>query len=438
MHPTLLPDMTDSPTASESPPGPAHLKRVAGLFDATLLGLGSILGTGVFVSLLMVHSLAGAWTPAVIMAAAVVAMCNGLSSAQLAAAHPVAGGTYEYGHRYLTPSIGFAAGWLFLTAKSASAATAALGVAWSLKSVLPQFAETDERIAALCVLVVLTLLVLGGLRQSTKATFILVAVVLVSLILVTIGFATSHPGKFINRTTPEITPSWSDLFEACALMFVAYTGYGRVATMGEEIENPRRNIPIAVVMTVMASLVVYVMVGWSLHRYYTVGKMEEFRDATSLVDLSGGLALGGAFAAMIAVLLNLLLGLSRVVLAMSRRGDAPAALSKLNESRTSPNRAVLVVALIIAGLVLIGDIFKTWSLSAFTVLVYYACANLCALAQPPEDRRMPRIVSVVGLAGCLYLCVWIEPTMIAIGSGGLLIGFALRFVFHLVVARTAN
>ena len=105
------------------------LKRELGIFGATLMGLGSIVGTGVFVSIGIAAEIAGPGVIVAVAIAALVAVCNGLNSAQLAANHPVSGGTYEYGYKYLNPWLGFTAGWIFLLAKTASAATAALGFA---------------------------------------------------------------------------------------------------------------------------------------------------------------------------------------------------------------------------------------------------------------------------------------------------------------------
>ena len=106
-----------------------QLQRELGLAGATVTGLGSILGTGVFVSLAIAAGITGPSVILAIVLAAGLALCNALSSAQLAAAHPISGGTYEYGYKYLSPRLGFTAGWLFLCAKTASAATAALGFA---------------------------------------------------------------------------------------------------------------------------------------------------------------------------------------------------------------------------------------------------------------------------------------------------------------------
>ena len=166
-----------SPSPAE--PAPA-LKRELGVFGAMMMGMGSIVGTGVFVSIGIAAGIAG---PAVILAigiAAFVAMCNAFSSAQLAASHPVSGGTYEYGYMYLHPSLGFTAGWMFLCAKSASAATAALGFSGYL---LHAFGASGDGLVPVAVgtSVAMTLIVLSGMRRSNAVNILIVSVTLLAL-----------------------------------------------------------------------------------------------------------------------------------------------------------------------------------------------------------------------------------------------------------------
>ena len=172
---------SDSGNSNAGGGAPREMKRELGVFAATLLGLGSILGTGVFVSIGIAAGVAG---PAVLLAivlAGLVALCNALSSAQLAASHPVSGGTYEYGYEYLHPSLGFAAGWMFLCAKTASAATAALGFAGYLLHLLGAPAGPWLRGVGSAAAVVLTLVVLGGMRRSSATNTAVVPVTVLAL-----------------------------------------------------------------------------------------------------------------------------------------------------------------------------------------------------------------------------------------------------------------
>jgi APA family basic amino acid/polyamine antiporter len=411
-----------------------QLARVVGVPGAVLMGLGSIIGTGIFVSVGIAAGVAG---PAVVFAvaiAALVATFNGLSSAQLAASHPVSGGTYEYGYQYLGPTLGFSAGWMFLCAKSASAATAALGFGGYA---LAAFDVDDGylRVAiGVAIVAILTLILAGGMTRSNRTNAIIVSITLTALAVFVIaglptawsGAATHLDGELLRETTAH------DLLHATALMFVAFTGYGRIATLGEEVKEPAKTIPRAIVVALLSTMVLYL--GVVVVAIATVGApslaaatrgtaapLEVVAEAFTIPEVRYLIALA-ATTAMLGVLLNLLLGLSRVFLAMARRGDMPPALARVDD-RHSPRIAVLVTGAVIAGLTLIGSVKTTWSFSAFTVLVYYAITNLAALALPREHRRFPRWVAALGLASCLGLAFWVEPMIWLVGLG--LIGAGL-------------
>lgn len=394
------------------------------------MGLGSIVGTGIFVSVGTAAGSAGSWLVTAIGVASLVAGLNGLSSAQLAAAHPVSGGTYEYGYRWLHPSLGFTAGWMFLCAKSASAATAALGFAGYGLNVLGLTATEWRVPLALAAVILVTGFVLGGLRWSKAFNAAVVSVTLLSL---AIFVAAGLPAALRPQTRelarfgspPEFAPG--GFLEACALMFVAYTGYGRIATLGEEVREPRRNIPAAIILTLMASLLLYAAVAWvsiatlgadALHRaaQQEAAPLEVVARRFDIPGIDLVIAIG-AVTSMLGVLLNLVLGLSRVALAMGRRGDLPTCLAAIDRSGSTPFAAVIGVGLAIATLVLSGDVKTTWSFSAFTVLVYYALTNFAALQLREPDRQFPRVVAWMGLLSCLFLAFWVDRFVWILGLG---------------------
>jgi len=426
-----------------------QLQRQLGVFGAVMMGLGSIVGTGVFVSIGIGAGIVG---PAVVLAiviGALVATFNGLSSAQLAASHPVSGGTYEYGYKYLNHWLGFTAGWMFLSAKSASAATAALGFAGYLLNLAGVEQSGVRTAVAVGAVLLLTAITVGGIRRSNLTNIVIVTVTLVALVLfVLVGL----PDLFANagqNFRPFFAPGngnesnpWQALFHASALMFVAYTGYGRIATMGEEVRDPATTIPRAIITTLIVTAALYTAVG-----LVAVGNVGAVRyaaltneGAAPLEAIAQDFALPGAglllaigaMTAMLGVLLNLILGLSRVLLAMGRRGDMPAATARIDAAGTTPYVAVLVMGAVIALLALIGNVKTTWSFSAFTVLIYYALTNLAALGLPPAARRFPRWVAVAGVVACLFLAFWVEP--VVWGSGLALLGVGV--VWHWVQWRT--
>lgn len=427
-----------------------QLRREVGLGGAILMGLGSIVGTGVFVSIGVAAGIAG---PAVVLAiagAALVATANGLSSAQLAASHPVSGGTYEYGYRYLSPTLGFVAGWMFLCAKSASAATAALGFAGYLLNTLQADAGSWLVPAALITVVLLTGVVLSGMKRSNLVNTGIVSLTLLALgFFVLAGLPVVHEHG-LARFRPFFGGGGdvASVLHATALMFVAYTGYGRIATLGEEVREPRRTIPRAVICTLALSMLLYISVGtvavgtigaegFAAATVETAAPLEVAARALAVPGASWVLALG-AMTAMLGVLLNLILGLSRVLLAMGRRRDMPGPLARLDARGTTPWLAVLATGGIVAGIASVGSVRTTWSFSAFTVLVYYALTNLAALRIPSEHRRYPRWVAVAGLAACLFLAFWVEPAIWATGLGLIVLGLLWHLVARVLRARRAG
>ncbi|QDV73477.1 APC family permease [Botrimarina mediterranea] len=427
------------------PPSPdSALRRQVGVAGATLMGLGSILGTGVFVSIALGAAATG---PSVVLAigvAAVVAACNGLSSAQLAANHPVSGGTYEYGYRWLSPTLGFVAGWLFLCAKSASAATAALGFAGYALGLTAMPTNVPVSVVAVAVVVLLTSLVLSGLRRANWANVVLVSLTIGALAVFCIAGQPNALRSGGEHLTPLFQPAEADVapfagfLEACALMFVAFTGYGRIATLGEEVVEPRRNIPRAIVTTLVVSALLYAAVGFVAiaavgAEALAAGVNEKPAPLETAARAFAGPAVAnvvavGAVAAMGGVLLNLILGLSRVVLAMARRGDLPRVLARVNGEAASPTAAVMTTGVVIAGLAALGSVKAAWSFSAFTVLGYYALTNLAALRLRPDERLYPVWTAWAGLASCLFLAFWVEPRVWLAGVGLIALGLVGRWI----------
>jgi len=413
-------------------PKPAHaqLKRHLGLWGAMMMGLGAMVGTGVFVSIGVAAGIAGPSVVLAILVAAGVAVCNALSSAQLAAAHPVSGGTYEYGYKYLHPTLGFTAGWMFLCAKSASAATAALGFGGYLLHVLGRSSPAAVTCLGSGVSILLTLLVLSGLKRSNLANILIVSSTLIAL-MIFVGFAGAaairQPENHLVPFFPEGERSLGAFLQACALMFVAYTGYGRIATMGEEVRNPEKNIPRAILAVTAVSALLYTAVGLSaIGAYGAVQLGEATRAQAAPLEIvlrtlghpvAATLVALGAMTAMLGVLLNLILGLSRVALAMGRRGDLPSAFSKIDRKGSTPVVAVIGVGVLVTALAVLGDVKLTWSFSAFTVLVYYAITNLAALRLTGTQRLYPRWISFLGIAACLFLAFWVDTAVWMTGLG---------------------
>ncbi|NMG05705.1 APC family permease [Brasilonema sp. UFV-L1] len=420
-----------------------QLQRELGVVGATMMGLGSIIGTGVFVSIGIATGIAGSAVILAVALAAFVATCNGLNSAQLAANHAVSGGTYEYGYKYLNPWFGFTAGWMFLLAKTASAATAALGFASYLLTTTNLLGRGLLVPTALLAVVGFTAIVLSGIRRSNRINIIIVSLTLLSLSFFVLVCLPRAVTVGADNLTPFFSENTASLLQATALMFVAYTGYGRIATMGEEAKQPRKTIPKAMIVSLLLTMLLYIsvaVVGIGAVGADVLGKVTEQAQAAPLelvirnvAGPAAGLVVAiGAITAMLGVLLNLILGLSRVVLAMGRRRDLPRIFARLNHSGTTPTSAVLFVGVAIAGLVLIGDVKTTWSFSAFNVLIYYAITNLAALQLPPEERLYPKWIGWAGLACCAFLAFWVEQQIWLFGLALIVAGLIWRVTVQLL------
>ncbi|MDP0500933.1 MAG: APC family permease [Verrucomicrobiota bacterium JB022] len=401
------------------------LQRTVGLPGAVLLGLGAMLGTGAYV---VIPDLALRHAPATVFAAlavaALVAWCNGLSSARLAAAHPVAGGTYAYGRAFATPLVGQLAGWLFLIAKSLTAVAAAKSLA--AMAGLPHPAASGA--LAMLAVVIWTALILVGLRRTAVVNLVLVAVGIIGL-----GLWATH-GVFVDASPAATFEPISGLTLA-ALIFVAFTGYGRIATLGEEIREPQRNIPQAVLLTVVTTALLYGALVWATPRYglaagdHALPLPELALSADLPVWQVGALTLG-LLCAVGGVLLNLILGLSRVVLAMARHRDLPAGLAEL-DARHEPRRAILAVALALLLLIPWGDVRLAWAQSAAAVLLYYGLTNLVCIGHSWQQRRRLPWFALAGGAGCLLLATQVPlyawPLVVGICLPGLAFSrFAIR------------
>lgn len=386
---------------------PRQLKRDLGMGGAVVTGLGSIIGTGAFVAIGLA---AGMWGNLVFWAiplAAVVAVFNGMSSAFLAGRFPVAGGTYEYGYHTLNPWLGFSAGWLFLMAKTASAATAALGVALYL--------GVEGLWLPIVAVMAITAMVLAGVRRTAWLNVILILLSAGSIV----WFGASALGEETGAFNFVVEWRFTDLAAAVAFLFLAYTGYGRIATLGEEVKRPDVTIPRAVIVTlaIAASLYMLVEIGGAARGGPFWG------DNGGIVDAGGTVVAVGAIAAMLGVLLNLVLGLSRVWLAMGRRHDMPAGLAKLDR-RAEPTNAIVLSAALVAALTLIGDIGLAWSFSAMTVLLYYGITNLAALA---VDRTRP--TAWLGLLSCVFLSFFVPLGVWIAGVSIVVLGLLWRIGF---------
>jgi basic amino acid/polyamine antiporter, APA family len=412
--------VTPAPDDSTAP----RLARRLGTGSAVVLGLGSMIGAGVFAAFAPAARAAGAGLLIGLAIAAVVAYCNATSSARLAALYPESGGTYVYGRERLGPFWGYLAGWGFVVGKTASCAAMALTVA---AYTLP---DADRPIrTALAVVVVLALAGLNyrGVQKSAWLTKIIVAI---TLFVLAVAVAASTTGGTISTEHLQPFPGSSvgGILQSAGLLFFAFAGYARIATLGEEVRDPQRTIPKAIPIALGITLVVYTLVAVA-----SLTALGPERLAATDDPLAGAVAAGtwseltplvrvGAAVAALGSLLALVLGVSRTTFAMARDGHLPSHLSAVHPRFQVPHHAEIAVGIVVAILVSVVDLRGAIGFSSFAVLVYYAIANASAWTLNRDEGRPPRIVPAVGLAGCLVLAFTLPATSVLAGSVVLALG----------------
>ncbi|MEV0061198.1 amino acid permease [Nocardia sp. NPDC050718] len=400
------------------------LRRELGVRDSVVIGLGAMVGAGVFAALGPAAGVAGSWLPVALGVAAVVAYCNAMSSARLAAVYPVSGGTYVYGRERLGEFWGYLAGWGFVVGKTASCAAMALTVgsyAW----------PAQAHGVAVGVVIVVTAINYVGVQKSALATRVIVGLVLAVLAaVVVVGIGGDHSAATVLDA--EIGPY--GVLQAAGLLFFAFAGYARIATLGEEVRDPARTIPRAIMLALAGALVVYALVAVAALLTLGSGGLAAAGDPLARVVEAAGagwlvpVVRAGAVLAAAGSLMALILGVSRTTLAMARDGHLPRPLAAVHPRYAVPHRAELAVGAVVAVLAATVDLRAAIGFSSFAVLTYYLIANLSAATLTTAEGRPPRWVPVLGALGCVVVGFALPIGSVLAGLGVLAVGATIYLV----------
>jgi APA family basic amino acid/polyamine antiporter len=407
------------------------------VFDAVVIGLGSMIGAGIFAALGPAARAAGSGLLLGLALAAVVAYCNATSSARLAALYPASGGTYLYGRKRLGDFWGYLAGWGFVVGKTASCAAMALTVgsyAW----------PSQAHPVAVAAVVALTAVNYAGVQKSAWLTRIIVAVVLAVLAAVVVAVFTSRSVSADHLHLAGVTVG--GVIQAAGLLFFAFAGYARIATLGEEVRDPARTIPRAIPLALAIALAVYALVAVAALAALGPRRLAEASAPLSEAVRAAGtgwLAPGvqvGATVAALGSLLALILGVSRTTLAMARDHHLPHALTAVHPRFGVPHRAELLIGVVVAALAATADLRGAIGFSSFAVLIYYAVANASAFTLRPDERRPRRAIPVIGLVGCVVLACALPLSAVLSGTTVLGVGVAAYAIRRLTrqVMRPAD
>lgn len=401
------------------------LKKTISLLDATSIGIGAIVGAGIFVVLGVATGLAGPAVIASIIIAGAVALLTALSFVRLSRTTQKEGGAYEFAHELLPPFWAFLTGFLWIVSNVVAGATVALGFSLYLSSLFPSLPVAPT--AALACLVA-TALNYSGMKRSVSTNNVLVAAkVLVLLFFVLAGFLFFKAGGFSSIGSAPL----GGVLSGAAIIFFAYGGFARITVVSEEVKNAKQNVPRAIMLALAASTVLYILVAIA-----AVGLGGSSQPSTSGAFLASSISLTGipyavliialgALAATASVLLTTVMGVSRVAFAMARNNDAPKAFSSVDSASGVPRNAVLAAGIASALLALLGDLALVASVSSFAMLAYYAAANYAAIKL--KATRYSKIVSAAGLVSCFALMAFLSQQSLLIGAFAVLCGAAYYF-----------
>lgn len=404
----------------------AQLSRSLSLSDAVIIGLGSMIGAGIFAALSPATAQAGSWMFLGLALAALVAYCNATASAQLAAQYPTSGGTYAYARARVSPWLGLVAGWGFVIGKTAS--TAAMALTFAAYTV----GEAWEKPVAVLALIALTVVNALGVSKTAQLTRWIVIAVLAILAVFLVVIAASGDfgiGGIGSAAAPldaagnPVVPAGFDLLgvlQAAGILFFAFAGYARIATLGEEVRDPQRTVPRAIILALGITTAVYAVVAVAV-----MGVLGPAQLAVSEVPLAAAvgdttwaqvLVRVGAALACLGALLGLVAGVGRTFFAMARDAQHFGFFAHVTQRFRTPARAQFLVCAAAIVLVLVGDIRTAIEFSSFGVLVYYSITNFTALTQSGSWRRYPRALQVLGLVLCLLLAFTVSLQAVIVGA----------------------
>jgi APA family basic amino acid/polyamine antiporter len=382
------------------------LKPYLGLWSATAINVGAIIGGGIFVVTGIVAGLAGSALVVSMAVAAVISVFTALSFAELTAWQPVEGSVYEYACQLISPFSGFLTGWMWIVSNTFAGAAVALGFAYYFTAAIPAL---QANVVAALICLAFTALNFVGIRQSALFNNVLVAAKLIILgFFVVFGLLHVNAGNFL-----PFAPFSSGVLYGAYFIFFAYGGFARVAVVAEEVKDAKRTVPRAVLLSLAISTVVYVLVG--VVAVGLAGSAELAKSNSPLMDAIGvtGSSLAvqivsfGGLVATASVLLTSILGVSRMAYAMARRKDMPQALRKLHGKFCTPYYSIWIAGVLMALLVLFVDLTQVVAISTFAILFYYAIANMAAFKLKTEHRRYHKVLHGLGLITCVVLLAFI-------------------------------
>ena len=415
---------------SPAHPEPAGLKREIGLFGATALGIGAIIGSGIFVVTGIVAGIAGPAMIISVLIAGIIALFSALSVAELSVFLPEEGGTYAYAQKLISPFAGFIAGWIWIFSNIFVGAAVSLGFAHYFVTLFPAIPVKGIAVIICLIFIIINYI---GLKESTLLNNLLVTLkVLILLFFIAFGLGFFNGSNMI----PFAPAGISGILSGAALIFFAYTGFARVTIMAEEVKDPVKTIPRSIFLALAISTVLYILVSViAVGLAGASGLSQSGSPLAAAIGITGStpavlLISVGAMIATASVLLTTIMGISRIMFAMARTGDLPAFLKRIHPHFSTPHYAIWISGVCMIAAILLADLTLVVAVSTFAMLIFYLIANIAAFRIPSTYRQYPALVPVIGAVSCLGLIGFLTINSWIIGIIGLALGIVWYFIQH--------
>jgi APA family basic amino acid/polyamine antiporter len=421
-----------SGSMSPAPPEPAGLKREIGLFGATALGIGAIIGSGIFVVTGIVAGIAGPAMIISVLIAGIIALFSALSVAELSVYIPEEGGTYTYAQKLISPFAGFIAGWIWIFSNIFVGAAVSLGFAHYFVTLFPAIPVKGIAVIICLIFIIINYI---GLKESTLLNNLLVTLkVLILLFFIAFGLGFFNGGNMM----PFAPAGISGILSGAALIFFAYTGFARVTIMAEEVKDPEKTIPRSIFLALAISTFLYILVSViAVGLVGASGLSSSGSPLAAAIGITGSttavfLISSGAMIATASVLLTTIMGISRIMFAMARTGDLPAFLQRIHPGFNTPHYAIWISGACIIAAILLADLTLVIAVSTFAMLIFYLIANVAAFRIPSKYQQYPALVPIIGAISCLGLIGFLTINSWIIG----IIGLALGVVWYIIQHRS--
>jgi APA family basic amino acid/polyamine antiporter len=362
--------------------------RTLGIPSAVLIGLASMIGTGVFAAWSPAYSLAGSALLFSLIIAASIATLNAISNARMAGIFPQSGGGYVYGKNCLGSPAALIAGFSFVIGKTASASAAALVIGVYL-------APDHSRIVAVFAVLIVLVLNLRGLKLSVVAMAVSVSIVVAVIVTLIVLSQLNESPREVTVLTPE--PTTVSIFAAAGILFVAFAGYARISVIASEVKRPAFVIPWAIGISLTLVLVLYFFVAVVLLQFpQTLGSPSPLDELATIFEYPEWLIQVAVVLAAGSALFALNIGIGRMIFATAADGPLPSSLAVVSGPRAVPMRAEILTGVVVLVLVIFGGIGLNLAVSGFFVLCYYTVVQFSSMTR--KGNLMIRwVIPILGL-----------------------------------------